>query len=64
MRKRMAAVLVAAAAVVAGVTPAASALPMPWDSHRVLPNGHWDGGVVPAGHIDGGVVPAGHFEGN
>ncbi|CCK30317.1 putative secreted protein [Streptomyces davaonensis JCM 4913] len=44
MGKRFAVVLFLAAAVVGGAAPAVSALPMPWDSHRV---------VAPAGHHEG-----------
>lgn len=46
------------------VAPVAAAVPMPWDSHRVQPTGHIDGGVAPNGHMGGGAAPAGHHEGN
>ncbi|WP_320779764.1 hypothetical protein [Streptomyces sp. CRN 30] len=46
----MTTILIAAAAVVMGAAPAATARALPWDSHQLQPAGHYDGGAAPAGH--------------
>ncbi|MFE7077654.1 hypothetical protein ACFU96_47035 [Streptomyces sp. NPDC057620] len=62
MRKRTITILITTAAVVMGVAPAASALAQPWDSHRVQPAGHVEGGVAPTGHHEGNITPAGYHD--
>ncbi|MFE7075248.1 hypothetical protein ACFU96_34655 [Streptomyces sp. NPDC057620] len=54
-------ILITIAAVV-GVAPGASALALPWDSHRVQPAGHFEGGIAPTGHHEGNVTPAGQHD--